>query len=279
MNIPALPSLDAKSLSAKIPPDMKTMSVTRRHNVVISHAVAANRVLESLPALPPSLVLDTLPIGGQSCAFLQTVLSFNDNFRYTPLPIPNLDFWQLDFGVLVRRQNSETATRENGRFIVQSLLGTQAAWVLNRALAGERDFANFNVILRAAPNDDYATLIADIHPTQPEMPPTQIAVRSQNRTTLQAPFVNREKMSDFLLRRAWTFGALSLGDKFVASKSEGESASFVAAEIAPVGGEIGEMRLGMWEKLGLLDATQTRAPYDISILPETKIVLQTPMFL
>lgn len=278
MNIPSLPSFDFSTLSDKISPDLKTVSVVRRHTIIISHAVETNRVLEKLPTLPPSLSLDVLPIGGQSRAFLQTVLSFNDDFHYTPLKVPNLGFWQLDFGVLVRRQNSETAVRESGRFVLQSFLGTRAAWVLGRALAGEADFADFNVILRGSPDDTYSPIIADVHPAG-DAASTQIAVRGKKETTLQAPFVNSEKMQDFLARRPFSFGALSLGDKFVSLKSESETSSVLNGEIAPVGGEIGEMRLAFWEELGLLNATQTRAPYAISIVPESKTVLQTPTLL
>ena len=277
MNIPS-----AASLSDQIPANLKTVSVARRHNVFIAHAVPALRVLERLSALPPAITLDTLPVNGESCAFLLTILRFNDDFHYTPLPLPNLSFWQLDFGVLVRRENLESRAREAGFFVVQSFSGTRAAWVLGRALANTSSFATFNVIMRGVANDAYAPLIADIHPESASPNnalSTQIAVRQTTTTDLKTPFVNTEKMTDFLLRRPTTFSALSVGQKFSSVKSDTVLSPVLPGEIAPVGGEIGEMRLGVWEKLGLLNAAQTHQPYAIFIQPESKTVLQTPTFL
>lgn len=280
MNIPSLSAFpNLPKLGEKIPDNMKTVSVTRRHVVAVSHAVSADRVLKALPALHPSLSLDTLKIGGESCAILQTIISLNDNFHYTPLPIPNLDFWQLDFGVLVRRQASETAAREPGTFIVQSFLGTRSAWCVQRAVASEADYADFNVIMRASSTEAYSPLIADVHPTD-GTPSTQMAVRNAGELTLQAPFANRSKMTEFLSARSTTYSKTSVGEKFVALKSDFALAlNPLPGEFAPVGGEIREARFGLWEKLNLLNASEMRCPFAILIQPEIKTVLQAPTLL
>lgn len=274
MNIPS-----AASLSDQIPAHLKTVSVVRRHNVFIAHAVPTLRVLERLPALPPSITLDTLPVNGETCAFLLTTLRFNDDFHYTPLALPNLSFWSLDFAVLVRHQSVESAARKTGSLVVQSFVGTRAAWVLRRALAGESAFANFNVVMRGTPSETYAPLIADIHPEN-GAPATQIAVREETVLPLRAPFVSTSKMTDFLLHRPTSFSALSVAHKFMSANSTSDAAANVAAgALASVGGEITELRLGVWEKMGLLDARETREPYAILIQPESKTVLQSPALL
>lgn len=277
MNISTLTDFGA-SLGDKIPADLKTMSVVRRHNVFISHALPAHRVLDIVPTMPPELQLDTLPISGESCAFLQTVLRFNDDLHYTPLALPNLSFWQLEFGVLVRR-TMQGATRQSGFFALESFCATRAAWVLGRALAGAAHFADFNVILRGSEDDAYATFIADMKPENPALA-TQIAVRQTNEIAVRAPFVNAEKRNRFFTERPTSLGALSVAQKFGAVQNVVTGSSEVLnAEIAPVGGEIGELRLGFWETLGILKPDELRAPFAMSLVAEIKTVLQSPTFL
>ncbi len=269
----------AASLSDQIPTNLKTVSVARRHNVFIAHAVPALRVLERLPALPPSITLDTLPVNGETCAFLMTMLRFNDDFHYTPLPLPNLSFWSLDFAVLVRRERAEGQARETGNLVIKSFLGTRAAWVLRHALAGESAFAHFNVVMRGTTGETYAPLIADIHPDN-GTPTTQIAVRQEAAIPLQSPFVSAAKMTEFLLHRPTSFSALSVGHKFVGLQSQSNDIiNVLAGELASVGGEVSELKLGVWEKMGLVNTNELRQPYAILIQPESKTVLQSPALL
>lgn len=277
MNIPSF-STFGTSLNDKIPSDMKTISVVRRHNVVITHAVPAHRVLDAVPALPHALKLDVLPFNGESCAFLQTILRFNDDLHYTPLPLPNLDFWQIEFGVLVRRATSEPTARQSGFFVLESFCATRAAWVLGRALAGEARFAQFNIVMRQSLSGAYEPLIADVQPENGLLK-TQIAVRETEDSSPRAPFVNREKMTDFLMQRPFQFSALSVGQKFVAVQNQSDHSIVAPGELVPVGAEVPELKLGFWETLGILQPNQLRVPYDISIQAERKTVLQSPGFL
>lgn len=272
-------SFDA--LTGKIPADMKTISVERRHILTITHAVPQHRVLERLPQLPPHLALDTLKVAGESCALLQSVLVFNDNFRYTPLPMPKLDFWQLDFRVLVHETTPQTtppeptsSTRSIGAWSYQTLVGTRVAWALQRAVAGEATFADFNVIVRGPAGHEYAAYIADIVLNGDAT--TQLAVRATDEKPFAAPFVNWTKMTEFLLARPRAWSRFSVGEKIGALTLQAASVDPIAAEFMPVGGEIREARFGLWESSGVLNAGEMRQPFSILLQPHSPTTLVAP---
>ena len=189
-NLPKLPNFASD--------EMKTMTVTLRHFLIASYAIPATRVRA---LVPDHFALDTLKVGGETCAILQTTCFLNENFHYTPLPKPSLDFWQSTYRVLTRsplREDTEGRAAAPGQVMVRedpgawffhTFLGTRVSWVLQRAVAAGAEFADFNIIQRATPNgDSYHQYLADIAPQ--DSPPTQIAVRSVAQRTPVAPFAN-----------------------------------------------------------------------------------------
>jgi hypothetical protein len=264
------------------------MTVTLRHFLIVSHAVPADRVRSLVPA---GLTLDTIKVQGETCAILQATCFFNDNFHYTPLPKPSLDFWQTTYRVLTRQPAQKaaaqsgpavpgpataspaTARPDPGAFFFQTYLGTRASWGAQRAVASEADYADFNVIMRG----EYATYVADVKPTD-DTPPMQIAVRARARRDQRpvAPFVDWDKMTYFLTYRPNAYYQLSVGENLGVLTVEHEVMHPIAAEIAPVGAEIPEVRFGVWEKLGLLTAAEMPRPFAVLIQPEIKFVTQAP---
>lgn len=277
MKIPLLklPSSFPKSLNeltGKIPDNMKTVSVERRHILTITHAVPSQHVLAKLPALPANLALDTLKIAGENCALLQSVLMLNDNFRYTPLPMPSLDFWQLDFRVLVRENESSTRTR--GAWNYQTFVGTRVAWALGRAVAGEATYADFNVIVRGAPGHEYAALIADI--VIDNQATTQFAISATDDKSFAAPFANWSKMTEFLVERPRAWSRFSVGEKVGSMTLEQPTSNPMAVQFMPVGGEIREARFSLWESSGLMSASDMRRPFSVLLQPHLSVVLSSP---
>src|SRR5215210_52837 len=76
---PGIPSLPSIPSLTDIPENLKTMTVTLRHFLIVSHAVPADRVRSLVPA---GLTLDTIKVQGETCAILQATCFFNDNFHY-----------------------------------------------------------------------------------------------------------------------------------------------------------------------------------------------------
>ncbi len=293
MNMPSMPNLSSLPdlLAGKIPDEVKTTTVTQRHVLIVSHAVPVSRLQGHLPA---GFSLDTIKIAGEARAILQMVCCFNDNFHYTPLPIPRLDFWQMTLRVLTRQPRAATpppaaveqpatttttppaSTREPGAYVFRTFLGTRAAWVLQRAVASQSEYADFNVITRGAvERGEYAPFVADIVPGD-ETPPTQIAVRSLDARVAQPPFVSWEKMAHFLTHRPVSFQKLSVGDGIVAMTAEHPDCNPVMGEFVPVGGEVREARFGVWEKMGVMNGAEMRSPFSILIQPEIVVTAQAP---
>lgn len=296
--IPPLSSLP-DLLSEKIPDNMKTMTTTLRHLLLVSHAVPADRVSAIMPA---GFDLDTIKVGGQSCAILQMVLGFNDNFHYTPLAMPHLDFWQATYRVLTRQPMlggqpaSGQVRREPGAYVFKTFLGTRAAWAVQRAVASGAQYADFNVIMRGdMGRGEYALYMADVQSSDGASsggaspggaspggasaggaPPTQIAVRTTDERAPAPPFASWEKMTDFLTRRPNSYQQLSVGENIAALPVEHAAMNPVAAQLMPVGGEVKEARLGVWEKMNLLSAAEMRRPYSILIQPEIVVTIHAP---
>lgn len=275
LNLPSSFPKSLDELTGKIPDNMKTVSVERRHILTITHAVPAPRVLEKLPALPANLALDTLKINGENCALVQSVLMLNDNFRYTPLPMPNLDFWQLDFRVLVREnETSSTRSSVRGAWNYQTFVGTRVAWALGRAIAGEATYADFNVIVRGAPGHEYAALIADI--VIDNQATTQFAVSAIDDKPFAAPFANWTKMTEFLIERPRIWSRFSVGEKVGSMTLEQPTSNPMAVQFMPVGGEIREARFALWESTGLMSASDMRRPFSVLLQPHLSVVLSSP---
>jgi len=305
MNIPNLSDFKIPGL----PPaeEMKTMTVTLRHFLIASWAVPATRVRA---LVPDHFALDTLKVGGETCAILQTTCFFNDNFHYTPLPRPSLDFWQSTYRVLtrspLREDTMHAATpghamlrHDPGAWFFHTHLGTRASWVIQRAVAADAEYADFNIITREANNGaDYHQYIVDITP--PAAPanatvavqspqnstqnasPTQIAVRSVNEKTPVAPFADWNKMVHFLTFRLngyYQMSSLTGGENIGVLSVEHQLMQPIAAELVPIGGEVREARLGLWEKLGLMSQDEMRRPFALLIQPEIVFVSHAPKLL
>lgn len=288
MKMPTL--LDLPALPA-IPGDIKTMSVTQRHVLIVTHAVPAERVR---PQLPAQFALDTLKVQGQACALLQMVCCLNENFHYTPLAKPSLDFWQATYRVLTRqplREETTTASgarfsrADPGTFVFKNYIGTKAAWVVGRAVASEAQNAAFNIVLRGDyANGEYAGYVADITPGETRNaegqnvagPPTQVAARMVRGRAPLAPFASWEKMVDFLTHRPNGYCRVSVGGGIVVLPVEQPVMDPRAAELVTVAAEIPEARFGVWEQMGLLGPREMREPYSVLIQPAIACVLQAP---
>jgi hypothetical protein len=323
MNIPNFPNIPGLSNLPQIPENLKTTTVTWRHVLIMSHAVPVDRVRK---LVPDQFVLDTMKINGQTSAIAQTICVFNDDFHYTPLPKPSLDFWQCTSRILTRAVNgittttpwsktssddnqadvaktgaSGTSTSQNastqnalgiipsspvtsrpdpGAFFINTFLGTRAAWVLQRAVASGAEHADFNIIQRYdEAYGDYHAYVVDIK-AEGDTPPTQIAVRSIAERTPVAPFVNWEKMVQFLTDRPNGYYTLSLGgsDSIGQMPVEHEAMHPRAAQLMPIGAEVKEARLGMWEKLGVLTKNEMSRPFSMLIQPQLTVVSHPPRF-
>ena len=317
------------NLTSRIPEHLKTVTTNQQHVLLVTHAVPVARVRALVPA---PFELDTMKIDGETCAFLQVVCAFNDNFHYTPLQKPSIDFWQLTYRVLTRQRFAESApstpntppqnaaatpqttasTRTPqinlrgtpGAFVVKNYIGARAAWALQRAIVSQAQYADFNVLLRgettsgeyllmaidareeAAPalqNDAVNVQGATVHPPPPTTPPsapTQIAARTlppdaQN-TEIPAPFASREKLAEFLCNRPDLFQVASLGGVTLMQSMEMPPMQPLDAGLVPVGGEVQDIRLAVWEELGLLSQKEMRAPYSVLLQPSLAVVMDAP---
>lgn len=266
--------------------DLKTMSVTMRHTIIVSHAVPAIRVRRLVPS--SFFALDTLKIGGETCGIVQSVFAFNENLHYTPLPKPSIEFWSASFRVLTRaplREDTGRAGAPGSRMIrtdpaawlVRSYLGTKAAWAMQRAVAANAKSAEFNIIQRG----DYNAVYIDVQPDD-KSATTSIAVRAVADQNPALPFASWDKMAEFLTRRP-------NGYYDMAAIAGRENVGFIAldhppmqprnAELIPVGGEVRESRLGVWEQLGVMEPNEMRRPFSILIQPQLSVVIAPPKLL
>ncbi|HEX8550018.1 MAG TPA: hypothetical protein VF681_00545 [Abditibacteriaceae bacterium] len=269
----------------QIPEEMKTISVTLRHFLILSHAVPASRVRD---LVPPQFALDTIKVNGETCAIAQTCVMFNDNLHYTPLPKPALDFWSANFRILTRaplREDTVGAAApgarmnrsDAGAWVVRSFLGARAAWAVQRAVAADAQYADFNVITRG----DYNAFFIDIVPEDAGMT-TQIAVRASAAQNPSPPFASWDKMTEFLTRRPngyYDMTAIAGKENMGILTLENPPLQPRSAEVIPVGGEVRESKLGVWEKLAVLGAGEMRQPFSILIQPEVAVVIQPPKLL
>jgi len=279
-NLPKLPNFASD--------EMKTMTVTLRHFLIASYAIPATRVRA---LVPDHFALDTLKVGGETCAILQTTCFLNENFHYTPLPKPSLDFWQSTYRVLTRsplREDTDGRVAAPGQVMVRedpgawffhTFLGTRASWILQRAVAAGAEYADFNVIQRSD-SHNYHQFLADIVPQ--DSLPTQIAVRSLSQQTPVAPFASWNKMVNFLTHRLngyYQMTSLTGGENIGVLAVEHEPMQPLLAELVPVAGEIAEARLGTWEKLGLMSQLEMRRPFALLIQPQIVFVSHAPKLL
>jgi len=266
--------------------DIKTLSVTMRHTIFVTHAVPALRVRHLVPA--NHFALDTLKIGGETCAIVQSVFAFNENLHYTPLPKPSLDFWSATYRVLTRAPlredtggvgapGSRMIRSDPAAWLVKSYLGAKAAWALQRAVAANSKGAEFNIIQRG----DYNAVYIDVQPDD-RSAATSIAVRAIAEQHPAQPFASWDKMTEFLTRRRnGYYDMAAIGSK--------ENIGFVAtdnppmqprnAQLIPVGGEVRESRLGVWEQLGVMETNEMRRPFSILIQPQLAVVIAPPKLL
>ncbi|HEX8235595.1 MAG TPA: DUF2071 domain-containing protein [Abditibacteriaceae bacterium] len=281
-NIPSLSSI-GEQIAEKIPDNMKTMSVTLRHMLLVSHAVPAVRVR---PLVPASLELDTLKVNGETCAILQTTCFFNDDFHYSPLPKPSLDFWQMNYRVLTHQRLIDKTTNiatapvtprgEQGMYVFTSYLGTRASWAVQRAVASGAEYADFNVITRGQTDQGhYSNYLIDVKPGD-DTPVTQIAVRTNDDLTPQPPFAKWDKMTHFLTHRLQAYAQLSVGENLILLPAEHALMNPSPAELVPVGNEVKEARFGVWEKLNLLSPTEMRRPFSVLIQPQIVFTVLAP---
>lgn len=280
-NFPGLGNLPS------IPEDMKTLSVTMRHLVIVSHAVPAARVRSLVPA---HFALDTLKIAGETCAIVQSTIAFNENLHYTPLPKPSLDFWSATFRILTRAPLREDTLSgavgapgqrmlrsDPAAWLVKSYLGAHAAWVLQRAVAANARHADFNVIHRG----DYNAVYMDIQPDD-KNGVTQIAVRATPDRAPVPPFASWSKMAEFLTRRPhgyYDMAAVAGRENIGFIALDNAAMEPLGAELIPVGGEVRESRLGVWEQLRVLEPAEMRRPFSVLIQPRLPVVLQPPKLL
>jgi hypothetical protein len=288
MNLPSfsgIPSLSSigEQIADKIPDNMKTMSVTLRHMLLVSHAVPVARVR---PLVPSTLELDTLKINGETCAILQATCFFNDDFHYSPLPKPSLDFWQMNYRVLTHQryvENPAAATTappaargEQGMYVFTSYLGTRASWAVQRAVASGAEYADFNVITRGQIDQGhYSNYLIDVNPGD-DTPLTQIAARTTDDLTPQAPFAKWDKMTHFLTHRLQAYAQLSVGSNLLMMPAEHAAMNPSPAELMPVGNEVKEARFGVWEKMNLLSPTEMRRPFSVLIQPQIVFTVMAP---
>jgi hypothetical protein len=287
MNLPSfsgIPSLSSISeqIADKIPDNMKTMSVTLRHMLLVSHAVPVARVR---PLVPSTLELDTLKINGETCAILQATCFFNDDFHYSPLPKPSLDFWQMNYRVLTHQryvENPAAATTappaargEQGMYVFTSYLGTRASWVVQRAVASGAEYADFNVITRGQTDQGhYSNYLIDVNPATTRRHADRGA--HQRRSHAAGALCQMGQDDAFPDAPLQAYAQLSVGENLILLPAEHAAMSPSPAELIPVGNEVKEARFGVWEKLNLLSPIEMRRPFSVLIQPQIVFTVMAP---
>jgi hypothetical protein len=155
--------------------------------------------------------------------------------------------------------------------------------VVQRAVAAEAAYADFNVITRGAgasadSTGEYASLILDVNPGE-DAPPTQIALRSASSTRMEepvAPFAAWPKMVHFLTHRLQAFAQLSVGENIFLMPAEHAPMTPHNGQLIPVGAEVRDARFGVWEQMELLSPEEMRRPYSILIQPQIEFVTHVP---
>lgn len=193
-----------------------------------------------------------------------------------------------------------------GAFVVKSYTGAKAASMLQSAVVAQSQFAQFNVLMRGdTARGEYSLMAIDareesapamqsaaatqvqgatVHtPPQnaPDTPsaPTQIAARTlppDAPRVLAAPFASREKMVEFLTLRPDLFQAARLGNATLMQSIEALPMQPLDAGLVPVGGEVQDIRLAVWEEMGLLSQKEMRGAYSVLLQPSWNVLMNVP---
>ena len=202
-----------------------------------------------------------------------------------------------------------------GAFVVKSYTGAKAASVMQSAVVAQSQFAQFNVLMRgdtargeyslmaidareeaapamqsaaatqvqSAPSGAHVNVHASV-PNASDTPsaPTQIAARTlppDAPRVLAAPFASREKMVEFLTLRPDLFQAARLGNATLMQSLEAPPMQPLDAGLVPVGGEVQDIRLAVWEEMGLLSQKEMRIAYSVLLQPSWKVLMHVPRVL